>query len=207
MDKEFQTSFIPKKPLTEDRVVRERPVSIVTLLATVIFFATLVAGVGAYGYKVILAKQVKDMSASLDTAKGAFEPSLLADLQTLDRRINASEDILANHIAISPIFRSLQNLTLRTIRFTKFSYDFSKDGGITVKLSGLSPNYNYITLALQSDVLAKNKYIKNPVFSNLNLDDKGNVTFDLSFSVDQSFVRYGAVSASAAQAPAPAPIQ
>ena len=195
MDKEFQTSFIPKKPLAEERVVRERPVSIVTFLATIIFFATIVAGVGAYGYQVILAKQVKEMSASLETAKGAFEPTLLADLQTLDKRINASSDILTNHIAVSPIFRALQDLTLRSVRFTKFSYNFSKDGDIEVKMSGLSPNYNYITLALQSDVLAENKYIKNPVFSNLNLDEKGNVTFDLSFSVDASFVRYGADSA------------
>lgn len=197
MDKEFQTSFIPKKPLTEDKVISERPVSIVTLLATVVFFATLVAGVGAYGYKVILTKQVKGMSESLDLAKNAFEPTLLADLQVLEKRINASQEILTNHIAVSPIFRSLQDLTLKSIRFTKFNYNLAKDGSIEVKMSGLSPNYNYITLALQSDVLAKNKYINNPVFSNLNLDEKGNVTFDLAFSVDSSFVRYGSPVASA----------
>lgn len=197
MDKEFQTSFIPKKPLTEDKVITERPVSIVTLLATVVFFATLVAGVGAYGYKVILTKQVKGMSESLDLAKNAFEPTLLADLQVLEKRINASQEILTNHIAVSPIFRSLQDLTLKSIRFTKFNYNLAKDGSIEVKMSGLSPNYNYITLALQSDVLAKNKYINNPVFSNLNLDEKGNVTFDLAFSVDSSFVRYGSPVASA----------
>ena len=191
MDKEFQTSFIPKKPLTEDRVVSDRPVSIVTFLATIVFFATLVAGVGAYGYKVILTKQVKGMSDSLDLAKNAFEPALLADLQVLEKRINASQEILSNHITVSPIFRSLQELTLRSIRFTKFNYTFAKDGGIEIKMSGLSPNYNYITLALQSDLLVKNKYINNPVFSNLNLDEKGNVTFDLAFSVDSSFVKYG----------------
>ena len=195
MDKEFQTSFIPKKPLTEDRVVRERPVSVVTFFATVIFFATLVAGVGAYGYQVVLAKKVKDMAVSLDKAKGAFEPSLLSDLEVLDRRINASQEILSNHIAVSPIFQSLQELTLKNVRFTKFSYEVSRESGITVKMSGLSPNYSYITLALQSDVFVQNKYIKNPVFSNLNLDEKGNVTFDLTFSVDPSFVKYGNAAA------------
>ncbi len=39
-------------------------------------------------------------------------------------------------------------------------------------------------------VKLKNKYITDPVFSNLNLDDKGRVGFDLTFNVDPTFVNY-----------------
>ena len=48
----------------------------------------------------------------------------------------------------------------------------------------------YRSIALQADLFAKNKNLIDPVFSNLSLDDKGNVLFDLTFSVDQSFVNY-----------------
>ena len=48
----------------------------------------------------------------------------------------------------------------------------------------------YRSVALQSDLFAKNKYFLDPVFSNLSLDEKGNVLFDLDFSVDLNFVNY-----------------
>ncbi len=59
---------------------------------------------------------------------------------------------------------------------------------MNVKISGQAKNYNAI--AAQSDILGGNKYMKNPVFSNLNLDTSGNVSFDLFFSVDPTFVKY-----------------
>jgi hypothetical protein len=50
-------------------------------------------------------------------------------------------------------------------------------------------------VALQSDLFAQNKNLIDPVFSNLTLDDKGNVDFDLEFSVDPSFINYKKVLA------------
>ena len=55
-------------------------------------------------------------------------------------------------------------------------------------MSGLAVGYR--SIALQSDLLAKEKNFIDPVFSNLVLDEKGNVLFDLEFSVDPSFVDY-----------------
>ena len=51
----------------------------------------------------------------------------------------------------------------------------------------------YRSIALQSDLFTTRDEGKNfidPVFSNLTLDAKGNVLFDLEFSVDPSFVDY-----------------
>ena len=74
--------------------------------------------------------------------------------------------------------------------YTKFSYDFddSKDAKIKVSMSGIAVGYR--SVALQSDFFAKNKYFIDPAFSSLSLDDKGNVTFNLDFSVDPNFVDY-----------------
>ena len=108
----------------------------------------------------------------------------------LDKRINASNQILSKHIAISPIFQALQEITMKSVRFTKFDYDFSgdKNSRINVKMSGVTLGYSH--LALQSDLFAQNKNFIDPVFSNLALNESGNVIFDLNFSVDPSFVDY-----------------
>ena len=59
---------------------------------------------------------------------------------------------------------------------------------IKVQMSGQAIGYR--SIALQSDLFAKKKYFQEPVFSNLSLDEKGNVVFDLDFSVDPNFVEY-----------------
>ena len=48
--------------------------------------------------------------------------------------------------------------------------------------------YNFI--ALQADLFKNNKFMKNPIFSDLVLDQVGNVDFSLTFYVDRSLVSY-----------------
>lgn len=191
MEPAVQTSFIPKKPLTETSVPRSRPVGILTFVATIIFLASIVAAGGMYFYKSTLIKSVQEKGAQLEIAKNAFEPSLINDLQILDKRIDASSQILGTHIALSPIFDELSRLTLRSIRYTKFSYSIAKDTGVVeVKMSGQATDYN--SIALQANAFNKSTAIRNVVFSNLTLDERGKPSFDLTFTVDPSFVSYGA---------------
>jgi len=79
---------------------------------------------------------------------------------------------------------------MKTVRYTKFSYILENDkkAKVTVKMSGIAVGYK--SVALQSDLFAKNKNIIDPIFSNLTLDNSGNVLFDLEFLVDPSFVDY-----------------
>lgn len=194
MDKEAQTSFIPKKSLSEERIQSSQPVSLTVFIGTIIFFASIAAAAGAYFYHAVLVKRVDDMSNQLELAKSRFEPSLISDLQTLDRRIQGADQLLAGHMIVSPLFDSLQALTLKTIRYTKFEYDIGKpdnllSNDITIDIDGQSAS-GYTPIALQADVFSQNKYIKDPVFSNLTIDPFGKVNFHLTFSVDKSFVSY-----------------
>ena len=59
---------------------------------------------------------------------------------------------------------------------------------VLVKINGTAVGYR--SVALQSDFFTKNKNIIDPVFSNLVLDDKGNVQFNLDFSVDPTLIDY-----------------
>ena len=190
MEQNFQTSFIPKKPMIEERATPSRPMGLLTIVSIFIFFTMILASGGLYFYESILKKNITQMETDLDLATKRFEPSKILQLQTLDKRLNASSEVLAKHITVSPVFKALQDITLKTISYTKFSYivDSDKGGKLSIKMSGVAQGYTPI--ALQSDLFTTNKNIIDPVFSNLLLDDKGNVTFDLSFSVDPSFVNY-----------------
>lgn len=202
MDREFKTSFIPKKPMNQETTFeRPKSVNLLSFIATVIFVASLIAAGGSYFYKTTLATSVKQKSAMLESAKANFDAETVLSIQELNKRINASKEILTGHIIVSPIFAVLQDQTLKSVSFTKFDYTFDPTSGrVNVDMIGKATGYDAI--ALQSDELVKNKYIKDPVFSNLNLDDKGRVTFDLSFYVDPTLVNFEDVLAREGNTPA-----
>ena len=136
--------------------------------------------------------KVADKENSLKLSQNGFEPSKITELQVLDKRLRAATEILSNHVDITPVFDALEKLTMRSVRFTKFSYDLGTstkaNTKIGIKLSGQANSY--LSIALQSDLFATDKNLIDPVFSNLTLDNNGNVIFNLDFSVDPSFVNY-----------------
>lgn len=190
MEQNFQTSFIPKKPIVEDREISKRPVGLLTIISFFLFFAMVISLGGLYFYKSSLTKSISQMEKDLTIAKNRFEPTKINQLQILDKRLGASSEILSQHISISPVFEALGEITMKSVRYTKFSYELGEGSNenVMIKLSGVATGYR--SVALQSDLFSENQNIIDPVFSNLSLDDKGNVIFDLAFSVDPSFVDY-----------------
>jgi hypothetical protein len=208
MDQNFQTSFIPKKPIVEERATSSKPVGILLIASILILFIVLLGTGGLYFYKVSLNNKIKGMQASLNSAENEFEPSKLAELQLLDKRLIAATSILDNHISITPIFTELGNITMHTIRYSTFNYTMGSSsatadasvavagGGnnstdsnnIDVKMSGIAIDYR--SIALESDLFSQDKNFINPIFSNLTIDSSGNISFDLEFSVAPSFVNY-----------------
>jgi hypothetical protein len=193
MEPNFKTSFIPKKPMVEERAAPARSIGIFTIISFFILFAVLLATGGLFFYKGVLAKNIKDMQVQLNVAKNRFEPSKITELKMLDKRLRASTEILSKHIAISPVFEALSAITMKNVRYTNFSYTLGaeKDAKVKIQLKGVAVGYR--SVALQSELFATKDEGKNfiePVFSGLALDDKGNVIFNLEFSVDPSFVDY-----------------
>jgi len=193
MEPNFQTSFIPKKPMVAEHPTSGRSVGFLTVISFIILFTVLLATGGLYLYKGVVTKNITKMENDLNLAKNRFEPSKITELQILDRRLKASTEILSNHIAITPVFQALSAITMKTVRYTKFSYNLGdeKNSKVAIQMSGQAIGYR--SIALQSDLFTTRDEGKNfidPVFSNLTLDAKGNVLFDLEFSVDPSFVDY-----------------
>jgi len=204
-------TFIPKTAAAMSGAAQKksRSFGLFFTVSLIVFILTALAALGAYTYRAYLTTRVSNLSATLERAKAAFEPETILALKRFNARTEAADALLARHIAPSVFFGVLQDLTVQSIRFSKFSYSF--DGTkIGVVMSGSANNYS--SVALQSEVFAKSPYVKNPIFSNLNLDRFGSVTFDVLLSVDPALLLYKEVAArgsssSLQQLSPPAPTQ
>ncbi len=190
MEQNFQTSFIPKKPIVKERAVSSRPVGILLIASIFVLFTVLIATAGLYFYQGIENRSITTLQSQLDLAKNSFEPSKITELQVLDNRLNAATEILNNHVAVTPIFQALETATLKSVRYTKFSYSLGATPTLPVAIELEGQAIGYRSIALESDLLGQNKNIIDPVFSNLTLDNQGQVLFQLDFTVDPSFVNY-----------------
>lgn len=190
MEKNFQTSFIPKKPMIEKRVTPSRPIGLLTLVSLFVFFTLALASLALYFYDGVLKSNIAKLENTLTLAEDRFEPSRIVELQELDKRLRASTGILDKHIAVSPIFEALEAVTMKTVSFTKFDFSAGEGANPQVEVVMKGRALGYQSVALQSDLFSKNKYFIDPIFSNLVLDDAGNVVFDLKFKVDANFVDY-----------------
>ncbi len=195
-------TFIPKTALTAPGATEKKGRSFGLFLgiSLIIFILAVLASAGAYAYRAYLTARVANLSTALNRAKAAFEPDTILALKRFNARTDAADQLLARHIAPSVFFSVLEDLTVKSIRFSKFTYSF--DGSqVQAAISGLARNYS--SVALQSDIFGKSPYIQNPVFSNLNLDKAGNVTFDVVVKVDPALILYKDAAARAQSSPSP----
>ncbi|MCE9549093.1 hypothetical protein K8Q98_01705 [Candidatus Nomurabacteria bacterium] len=189
MEPNFQTSFIPKKPVTASNISTSPRVGLLVFVSIFIFLTVLVATGGLYFYKQLMLRSITQMESDLNLAKSRFEPSKIVQLQVLDKRLRAANQILSRHVAISPIFKILQSITMKTVQYTRFEYDISPESSkVTIKMEGVAVGYR--SVALQSDLFAEDDNLIDPVFSNLALDRDGTVLFDLEFSINPSLINY-----------------
>jgi hypothetical protein len=208
MEQNFQTSFIPKQSVVETRAAAPRGTGIFTLVAIILFLTMTVASAGVYFYKVVTEKRIVAMENDLNLAKNRFEPAKITQLQELDKRLRAANEVLSKHIAISPIFESLQDITMKSVRFTDFTYSLSDSATpvVNVKMGGEAQGYKAV--ALQADLFSQARHFIDPVFSNLTLNSKGDVVFNLEFSVEPTFIDYQEALRGASEVPPePAPLE
>lgn len=190
MDQEFQTSFIPKKTETVKPKRSGGSFGLINTVSFVLLIMSIVMAGGVYFYRDNLATRVQEMQVSLNRARNIFEPSLLEELRILDKRMKAAREILQGHIAVSPIFNILQETTLPNIRYVNFQYELNLANPNLVQVSMTGEATSYDAVTLQADLFNKNRFIRNPIFSNFSLNRNGLIDFDLSFDVSRSLVSF-----------------
>lgn len=196
---EPKVSFIPKKVLTAEPAPMHRVAvpNLFLVIAVVILILCLIFYGGAILYRFLLDRQINQPCAEAP-AGGVVSCGLLASvereeknlnrdtillLQRLDKKIKIAAALGDSHIDALPILRLLEALTLPTIAYDKFTFQEAK-----VKLAGTATKYE--DLAVQSDVFAGDKRVRHFVFSGLNLNELGQVVFELELELDPAVFTY-----------------
>lgn len=189
MENKFQTSFIPKREFSAVSAGDKfRSVSILSVIAVIMFVLSIALSAGIFAYQKVLVNKVKSINAELVKSKESFDPSFIQEVSNLNRRIDAAKDILGKHISASAIFDLLEKETLASVRFKTFSFALGTKGTVSLSMNGEADGFD--SVALQSDVFGGDKFIKNPIFNNLNLDERGSVSFQFKASLDPKLLLY-----------------
>lgn len=193
MDKEFKTTFIPKKQISQGKSVgtskrARKTQSIIGLLAILLFVTAIVSVVAVYLYKIRLATVVNSKIESINIAEKSFEPAAVLELRKLDIRLRAATELLENHVAVVDFFESLGESTLPDIQYEGLDIDFSADVP-SVTTGGEARGY--LAIAQQSDLFEENRFIQNAIFSDFSRADTGKISFSLSFSINPELLVYG----------------
>ncbi len=191
MEPQFQTSFIPKKPIDSRASaigVGGGPISLLSIFTWVLVTLTIIVSVALFVYQQILNSQMSQIESSIASAKEAFQPTTVKQLVDTSNQISLTEKLLNSHVLVSRVFDLLQNLTLKKISYTNFSYSIDQSGNYSITMSGQSQSYN--ALVQQYNIFEQSGLIQNPAFSDFSLTQDGYISFDFSANIDPSVISY-----------------
>lgn len=185
----FQTSFIPKAPVTEEA---KRPVgvSILFLISFLIFVVAIAGSIGVFIWNKTLISQIAKGKQILEDHKNAFDATSIKEFTRLDSRIDVANDLLKNHISVAEIFPRLQDNTLRTVRFNNFAYTNAGNGKIMINMGGEALDYESMALQAQRFTIPElQNSFRSPIFSNFS-KQKDTVVFTFASGIDPDVVSY-----------------
>mgnify|MGYP001586297601 FL=1 len=191
MEKDIQTSFIPKTPLDTSERSRKSGASLFMMGAVFIFIVSLVLAGAVFGGKKYLEAQLIKDKEDFAKAQEKFDSVSLDYLARLSKKIRLAKEMLSNHIVILPIFEYLEANTYRSVRFKSMDLSFSENSAsstIEISMKGEAKDFNDV--ARQSDVFAGNINFKNPIISDVDMTPTGEVTFNFKTQADPSPLLY-----------------
>jgi len=190
MEVKMQTSFIPKKPIVENRSGGSG-ISLFLLLSIIIFIVSIFLALGIWVWRESLVKQIEKSKLSLSAAKEKYEETTINSLIRLNDRIEESNSLLSRHLAVSPVFTLLEKNILRNVRLNDLKFVYNSNNKIKIELSGIASSYD--VLSKQSDAFGSanlREFISEPVISNFSPTETGGVSFNFSATVDPKLVSY-----------------
>jgi hypothetical protein len=189
MDTFNRNSFIPQKKLVQTQKRRKAPLGIFFALSILIFVLAVVGVAGVFVYKELLKRDIDSKAVELRQARDAFDPGLIDELRRLDNRIKSSQTLLEAHVSMTPFFALLEDLTLRNVQFNQFELNISDSGLANLSVNGEA--IDYATVVLQSDIMGRSKFLKDQIFSEVNLDEStGNIKFTLKAIIDPDLISF-----------------
>ena len=185
----FTTSFIPKKPVSPTVAGYKTSSNYLTIITVAIFLGTLVFGAGVFAYKLTIEQQIASQIEDLTKAKSEFDVNFIKEATRLNTKIIAVKTLIDNHKAPSAVLDLLQETTLETVRFNNLKYSTDKTKG-TINIDASGVGSGYPSIVLQSDEFGKTGALKDVVFSSVQPNETGLVTFSFKSGLDPALVLY-----------------
>lgn len=183
----FQSSFIPKGPMTEE-VFKKKKAGMLGVLAVSLFVFSIILSIGLYVYKGILKSDIENLQLQLAQEEKNLDKETIAKMSQFSKKLSVVKSIVLKHKVVTNFLETLASSTVSSVQFVDLTYNESKNGDLIVSLSGNASDY--ASVALQEDVFSNVKYFKSMAFSNLGLGKEGSVSFDLEIIIDPKISVY-----------------
>lgn len=201
------SSFIPRESrgMTPGKVRRIRTFHVFGFIATALFIGSIVTAGGVYFLDRSAQTNLGNAQAALSAQKGLFNPADIAEIREFDRRTQAAEQLIKNHISPLRIFAALEKYTKQNVQFTSFSLEHTPSLEVIIDLGGKTPEFK--TLALQESGFGGEALLKNVIFSEVSTSDSDknvaggqsggrSVIFTMKGTLDTSQILYNGTSPS-----------
>jgi hypothetical protein len=205
METKFQTSFIPKKPVTfvggagTNFVPKQRPrptINIFFNIGLLLFIVSICTAGGVYIWKNMMNSSQENLKQQLVNRQKQFNPDLIEELKRINVKIDLANKIMSNHLALSNVFGIISQMTSERVRFNNLDLSAPGSQGNDIKISMGGVGADLSAVAFQSDVLGQldqyglRKIVKDPILSDPTLETTGLVSFSLSASIDPTTLSY-----------------
>lgn len=187
MQQNFQSSFIPKDPVTEE-VFKPKKAGFLGVLSFSLFIATIIAAGAMFAYKSVLKNEISNLGQQVSESEKNLDREAIGEMLQFSKKLNVVESIVLKHEVVSKFLNELASSTVSSVSFGMLDFDNSKDGVLLVDLNGEASGY--AAIALQENILSKDEFFQSVTFSNLTLTDRGTVSFDLAITVNPQIVVY-----------------
>lgn len=184
------TSFVPKSASSSAGARRFRGdyTGAFGFLGYGVFAIVFALAVGVFFYGRILAGTQAAKEAELARAEAAIDPATAVAFVRLRDRLDAGQQLLGGHIALSGFFALLETLLPTTVRLT--ALHLSLDDTNSIKLSGSGTAKSFNALAAASIAFATDGRIKDAIFSSIVVNKDNSVSFALSAVLDPKLVAF-----------------
>jgi hypothetical protein len=181
MDKEFNTTFIPKKtPLPTVSRVR-KPTGFLALLAGLFFFTAIFSMIGVYIWENTTINEITSMQAKIENARSELDNDFITELKNVDKKLRLGAQLLDGHHVFSPFITMLEDQTLPSVEYSALSYSI-EDGVGQVFIQGQA--LTFTSISQQAEIFNKAPQFKQHFFDGFTLDDTGRVNFGLEIELD-----------------------
>ena len=183
----FQSSFIPKEPITQ-QVFAKKKMGLFGVLSVTFFTLSILSSIGIVVYKNILKNDIKNVQSQLAEAEQTMDKKTIEEMLKFSKKLQLVKSVVDRHTVFSNFLVSLASSTVNSVSFNNLQYGGEQNKDLTVNLDGRAPSYG--TVALQEDVFKKNKFWKTVNISDLKLGDDGFVSFSVNLTIDQKISLY-----------------